>query len=237
MPDMSTSKPTGRWRDTLSSVTSAALLIAAITVTWATLAKPNVSRQAEPKVPSSVQSIQGIPIKGRPSAGLALIEYSDFECPFCRKFATEILPTLESKYISSGRLLVAFRHYPLERIHPLARGAAEAAACAFRQNKFWETHDQFFNKDASLDASGLLSASVRANVDPKEWQRCIAERPVKEVADDLASAAGLDIHGTPYFLLGISGRNGVKVTRAWSGARPVAFFSQAVEETLRVASK
>ena len=227
----------GRWREVLSALASAALLVAAITVTWNTLAKPKPPARVEPKVPSSVQSLQGIPLKGSLSATVALIEYSDFQCPFCRTFATEILPKLEEKYISSGRVLLAFRHYPLEQIHPLARGAAEAAACAFRQNRFWEMHDQFFKKDASIDAVGLFSAASQSRVDPDEWQKCVMSRPVKEVADDVAAAKGLEVRSTPFFLLGIMTPQGVKVTKVWSGARPVDLVSQAIDETLLLASK
>ena len=226
-----------RFRDILNVATSAALLIAAVTVTWTTLARPKPPTSPEPKVPSSLQSIKGVPWKGNPSAPAVLIEYSDFQCPFCRRFVTDILPTLEEKYISSGQLLLAFRHYPLDRIHPLARGAAEAAACAFRQGKFWETHDEFFRKEARLDAAGLLSAVMQAKLERGEWEKCVMARPVKEVADDVARATELGLRSTPFFLLGISTSDGVKVTKVWSGARPMEFVGQAIDETLLLSSK
>lgn len=227
----------GRWRGFLNGVTSVALLVAATVVTWSTLAK---SRPAAPpglKVPSSVQSIQGLPSRGRTTAAVVLIEYSDFQCPFCRKFVTEVLPTLEGKYISTGRVLFVFRHYPLEKLHPFARSAADAAACAFRQDRFWETHDQLFSQEGRLDATGVLSAVTGARVDRDEWRKCITAQPVREVAEDIATAVGLGLRGTPSFLLGISTAQGVRVTKVWSGASPTTFFSQAIEEALLLASK
>lgn len=105
-----------RWREHLNSIVSIALLVAAVTVTWSTLKKPKPPSRVEPKVPSSLQSTQGVPLKGAPTASAVLIEYSDFQCPFCRKFATDILPTLEAKYIETGQLLFAFGIIPSRRV-------------------------------------------------------------------------------------------------------------------------
>lgn len=225
------------WRDALSLATSLALLVAAITVTVKTLAPSSRVGPAELKVPTKLQSIKGLPSKGNTDASVALIIYSDFQCPFCKKFATQIMPAIEEKFVSTGRLVLSFRHYPLEAIHPLARGAADAAACAARQGRFWQMHDQLFKPSASLDRGGLLSAAAEADVRPDEWRQCLQAGPVQEVVDDVAVAHDLQIGGTPFFVLGASMPDGVRATKVWSGSRPIEFVGQAIEEAALWAAK
>ena len=79
-----------------------------------------------------------------------MLEFSDFECPYCGKFSTEVLPTLQKQYIETGRLLFAFRNLPL-KIHPHAEAAAFAASCAGEQQKFWPFHDLLFANPKALE--------------------------------------------------------------------------------------
>ena len=108
-----------------------------------------------PVIPSSVQSISDAAMKGSADAAVVLIEYADFQCPYCGQFARQILPEIEKRYVSTGKLRVVFRHMPLQEIHPQAVMAAETAECARQQGKFWQVHDALF-ADQRLDEASLV---------------------------------------------------------------------------------
>lgn len=82
--------------------------------------------------------------KGKANAPIVLIEFSDFECPFCGRFFSQTLSQIEKDYVDTGKVLFVYKHYPLTSIHTNAKPAAEASACAAEQGKFWEYHDQIF---------------------------------------------------------------------------------------------
>ena len=104
-------------------------------------------------------------MRGEPSAPIGLIEYSDFECPFSTKFSQQTLPRLDREYITTGRLILVFKHLPLERIHSHARQAANVANCADRQGKFWTIHDQFFDHPKELGDAGIRKAAEVVGLD------------------------------------------------------------------------
>lgn len=95
-------------------------------------------------VPQEPVSLQGAWLEGARNAPVVVIQYSDFECPYCRQFANGTLLDLRRTYVKRGDVLLAFRHLPLRAIHPLAYPAARAAECAGRQGRFWEMHDWLF---------------------------------------------------------------------------------------------
>lgn len=131
------------WRGVLETITTIAVLVFCLVATWKLLrqrvdpgagplavpSRPVESGEAAVPIPSLPVSLEGAAIKGNASAPIALIEFSDFQCPYCAAFARETLPQLEAMYVGSGKVLVAFRHLPLPTIHPFSRAAAEAAVC------------------------------------------------------------------------------------------------------------
>jgi protein-disulfide isomerase len=92
----------------------------------------------------AVVAIGDAPVKGNPNAKLTLIEFSDYQCPFCRRHAENTLPSLDKEYIATGKVRYVFHDFPLEAIHPQAFKAAEAAHCAGEQQKYWEMHGRLF---------------------------------------------------------------------------------------------
>src|SRR4051794_7424651 len=102
-------------------------------------------------------SIQGAPARGSADAKVVVIEYSDFQCPYCGKFARETFANVEQKYIAPGRVRYVFRNFPLDESHPKAFKAADAAECANQQGKFWEMHAQLFANQQALDPGDLAS--------------------------------------------------------------------------------
>lgn len=87
-------------------------------------------------------------LQGSPDAPVAIIEYSDFQCPFCRSFFDTTLPMIRKDYIATGKAQLIYRHFPLSEIHPMSEKSAEASECAAQQGKFWEMHDAIFTLQA-----------------------------------------------------------------------------------------
>jgi len=160
----------------------------------------------------------GQPAKGPADAKVTIIEYSDFQCPYCARFAEQTLPQIETNY--GDRALFVFRNYPLpENMHPYAEKAAEAGECANDQDKFWEYHDMLFQNQpqlASLVQSGgvnqvveqLKQYAASLNLDTTRFSQCLdsGEDVDKVKADqtsliDLLNSMGITQYGTPAFFI------------------------------------
>lgn len=189
---------------------------------------PTRERQ-EPPLPTAPISLEGAVLRGSPSARLALIEYSDFECPFCARFSRDTLPILDAEFVRTGHVLLAFRHLPLP-IHAFALKAAEAAECAGAQGQFWQMHDALFENPKALAESELRERARAIRLDITQFSTCLSGGAMAEkVQVDIASARVLGIAGTPAFLIGVIQADGsVVVRQRISGARPVAAFRKVI---------
>jgi protein-disulfide isomerase len=230
-------KTVGRnWRALLDVVTSVALLgaIAVLILPHLrgepTSAGPSAS---ELPVPSEPLQVNGASAIGSPDAAYALIEFSDFECPFCGRFARETLPALRREFVDKGKLLFVFRHLPLS-IHPLARGAAIAAACAGRQGKFWMLHETLFQPAVALEPVSIKSAVAGMGADVGQFENCLVTEGPNEVSADVNTAAQLGIKGTPAFFLGVLQKDRtVRVLATLSGARPIEDFERFLRQSIK----
>jgi protein-disulfide isomerase len=162
------------------------------------------------------------PSLGPETAPITIIEFSDFQCPYCRR-ALPIIKEVMSRHPEDVR--VVYRHLPLEAIHPRARPAAEAAACAEDQGHFWEFHDRLFEGKGALSASGLRAHAEAIGLDLDAYDGCVSDRTHRDdVTADLEAARAAGISSTPAFLV-----NGVLLT----GAQPVAAFERLIERELQ----
>jgi protein-disulfide isomerase len=190
--------------------------------------KPQVATPAAPV------SLQGAALKGSPAAKVAVIEYSDFQCPFCARFARETLPQVRKRYVDTGQLLVAFKHLPLERLHPLAMRAAQAAECAGRGGKFWEMHDKLFENQIGTDQDALLRSGGAIGLDLSTLVACLQGQPDAKIGQDIEEAKALAIRGAPTFMFGTVQSDGrVKITKVVSGALSIDEFANIVDPLLR----
>jgi protein-disulfide isomerase len=213
----------GRWRTILETVTTVAMLGASLTIVvthfWSNRQSPALRK--EMALPAEPLSLDGASIMGSKTAPIGLLVFSDFQCPFCAKFAKEVLPGIEGD-IKAGRVLLAFRHLPLA-IHPLAQKAAEAALCAGREGKFWQAHDHLFGDVERLKPASLLAMSGALGLNTAAFEACFAGQTTAEVQRDTAEATRLGITGTPLSLIGTIGQNGqfraTKVIKGGSGVR------------------
>lgn len=187
----------------------------------------------EPPLPRAPLALDGAALKGSVSADIGMIEYGDFQCPFCAKFARDILPALDQKYITTGKILFAFRVFPLESIHPLALKAAEEADCAGRQGRFWPVHDALFGNSARLTSDYLDGIPARLHLDPDELKACAADDALRRVQANEASAKDLLVSGTPTFFLGKLSKGSLQVSRRLTGAQPLQQFESAIDILLK----
>tara|TARA_Y100000034_G_C6763987_1_gene340479 strand:- start:20 stop:739 length:720 start_codon:yes stop_codon:yes gene_type:complete len=164
------------------------------------------------------------PVLGDENAPLTIVEFSDFQCPFCARFHSQTLSQIKTEYIDTGKVKFVYRDLPLTSIHPQAMPAAEASECADDQGKFWEYHDILFERQSSLSSSNYVKWAEELGLDTNEFQECLDSNKHKdEVNNDLRDASSAGGRGTPYFIVG---------NQALSGAQPFAAFQQAIEAQL-----
>ena len=164
--------------------------------------------------------IGGSPSRGAENAKVVLVEFSDFQCPFCGR----VTPTLdEVRKNFSSDVRVVFKHLPLS-MHPKAPAAHAAAEAAHLQGKFWEMHDLIFAKQGEMSPEKYVEYAKQIGLDVARFQRDVASDAVKKrVAADSAEASKLGVSGTPAFFV-----NG----RFLSGAQPYASFEALIKEEL-----
>jgi protein-disulfide isomerase len=195
-------------------------------------ARPELALPAEPL------PLDGAELQGSPTADIVLIEYSDFQCPYCGRFARETLPELERAFVKTGKLQFAFHEFPLDSIHKFALPAAEAMACAGEQGQFWKMHDLTFADQAHLDAAAIEVRAVAAGLDHARFDACLRGPVAERVRADAKTGEALGVTGTPTFFVGRRQADGrVKVFKRLSGALPVAEFRAAIDAVAAPAAK
>jgi protein-disulfide isomerase len=206
----------------------AALLIIAM-VAASMLRPSNGARLAPPTEPIGLEeaAVKGI------GARHVMVEFSDFECPFCGRFARETLPLIQREYVNRGLLAVAFRHVPYERRHQFALKSAEAAECARRQNRFWPMHDLLFAEGAALDDVSLRKHARAAALDLSMYDSCMAGEAGAAVRRDMKLASVVGIRSTPLFFFGEMQPDGrVRVVSVLAGAQPFGAFKAEIDRLL-----
>ena len=192
---------------------------------------------APPRFPAvekidAVITVGDIKPKGQKNAPLTLIEFSDYQCPFCARHVAQTLPHLMKAYVDTGKLRYVFRDYPLE-IHANAAKAAEAARCAGDQNKYWEMHDKLFANQNQLELSKLPGYAKAIGLNESEFERCLNKgKHTRAVKKDMEQANALGVRGTPAMVLGVSDGDKVKDAIIIRGARPLPIFTAEIEKLL-----
>ena len=161
------------------------------------------------------------PSRGSANAPIEMIEFSDFQCPFCLRAN----PTVQQVLNTYGdRIRFVYRHYPLPN-HPNARPAAEAAACANEQGKFWPYHDRLFANPAKLSDADLKQNAAELGLDTSKFNACVDSHKAKAQIDaDVRAGEDAGVDGTPAFFI-----NG----RMISGAQPFDVFKKVIDEELK----
>src|SRR3989344_9209299 len=173
-------------------------------------------------------------LKGDADAEVTIIEFSDFECPFCGRFYSETLPQIVKNYIDTGKVNIVYKDFPLP-FHPSAKIAAIASECAEEQGKFWEMHDKLFegqsswgNQGPSVSVPLFKQYAADLKLDTTKFNSCLdSEKYSSEVDEDMAEA-GSYVSGTPSFFIGNKDDGFTLLV----GAQPYSEFVKAIEDKL-----
>jgi len=162
-------------------------------------------------------------VKGAKGAKVQVVEFADFQCPYCTR-AAETVKALQEKY--GDKVEFQYRHFPLRQIHPQAQRASEIAQCAGEQGKFWEAHDALYANQQALDEQSAIGHVVAVGVDQTKLTECLSSgRAAAQVDADFKKGEEAGVEGTPSFFL-----NG----RKFEGNPTPAGLSQAIDEALRL---
>jgi protein-disulfide isomerase len=181
-------------------------------------------------------SLDDDPIRGDPNAPITIVEFSDFQCPFCARFHEQTLPLLLEEYIDQGKVNLVYRDFPIQSIHPNALPAAVAAECANEQGKYWEYHDTLFEKQSGwsrADSNTVISTfsqyATDIGLEQQQFDSCLESgKYLEEVQGDLSDGRDYDITGTPGFFIGNSDIGFVKI----NGAQPFDSFKRVIDAQL-----
>ncbi len=200
------------------------------------------SRPAAPAAPD----VRNVPLDlgdhptlGSNTAKVTLIEFSDYQCPFCARHTRDTNPQIQNEYVATGKLRYAFFDMPLESIHKSAFKAAEATRCAGSQGKYWEMHALLFASQAKLEPFSEHAKALGLNV--PAFEACMtAGGFAGAIRADMATAGKLGITGTPGFFLALSDPKDprkVKGLALMTGAQPFANFKTEIDKALAAADE
>jgi len=182
-------------------------------------------------------STAGAHALGSPAAKLTIIEFSDYECPYCGNYARDTYSPLIEKYVNTGKVRYILRNFPLVQLHPHAQVAAEAAECAAEQGKYWEMHERLFRSQQALDIKEMSGHAAVLGLDSARFQQCLDSGRVRaKVQADLAEGAKLNVRGTPTFFFGYqqdSGGEKIRAVKLMSGSQPLSAFAEILDDMLR----
>ncbi|MBL8933286.1 MAG: thioredoxin domain-containing protein [Archangium sp.] len=160
------------------------------------------------------------PAKGASEAKVTIVEFSDFQCPFCSKAEPSVDEVMKNY---SDKVKVVFRHFPLD-FHEKAFKAAEGAACAEEQGKFWEFHKTLFANQGAIDVNDLKAHAKTLGLDAAKFNECLDGGKMKAKVDaDMAAGRAVGVNGTPAFFI-----NGIAI----SGAQPYEKFKEIIDSEL-----
>jgi len=178
----------------------------------------------------------GSPSMGDAAAKLVLIEFSDFECPYCAEYVKTAYLQLLDAYVKTGKIRYVFADYPGEKIHPHSLKAAEAGRCAADQGKFWPMHDQLFLRQRDLATTAIADAAQTAGLNRAVFDACLAAgKYTGKIREAEQATATLGVQGTPAFFFGTpdaANPSKVKLLRALVGAQTYSAFQQTIDGLL-----
>src|SRR3989344_4630094 len=195
----------------------------------------------QPGVPVTV-SMDDDAVLGNANAPVTLIEFSDYECPFCKRHFTDVYPQIKKDYIDTGKVKLVFRDYIAVPSHnPLATSQAMAATCAKDQGgdaMYFKYHDEIFKKTTSngngMAVSELPNIAKSLGLNVSTFQSCLDSNKYKdEVAKDIADASKAGVNGTPSFFVGKTAQDGTIQGTIIVGAQPFAAFKVIIDEMLK----
>ena len=181
-------------------------------------------------------SIDDDPTRGDQDAPIIIVEFSDFQCPFCARFQIQTLPLILEQYIETGKVKFVYRDFPIQNSHPNAMPAAVASECAHEQDKYWEYHDALFENQAVWNKMEITSAitifkkfATELNLSQEQFDSCLdSGKYIEEIKNDLKDGTNYEITGTPGFFIGNDSIGFVKL----DGAQPFVAFERIIDSQI-----
>jgi protein-disulfide isomerase len=181
-------------------------------------------------------SLNGAPMRGQATSKVTIVEFTDYQCPFCRRHVDSVLPQLAKEYIEGGKVRYFLRDFPLASIHPRASKAAQAALCAGDQGKYWEMHETLFANQRKLGDADLLGYGKQLGLEEAAFKKCLDDSKYEQkIQTDVADGAKAGVSGTPSFFLGLTDpkdNTKIRATKFLRGAQPAEAFKKAIDELL-----
>lgn len=204
---------------------------------------PTANQPAQPDAPTQagVVSVDDDPVIGNPDAPVTIVEFSDYECPFCKQFFTATLPQIKKQYIDTGKVKMVFRDFPLPFHDPMSTKESVAANCVRAQGNdeaYFKMHDLMFTKTTS-NGTGLTDADVTAmakslNMDMTKFGACLQDpAQTAEIKKDITDGDAAGVTGTPSFVIGASSKDGKINGQLVVGAQPLAAFQAVIDPLLK----
>jgi protein-disulfide isomerase len=182
-----------------------------------------------PKVSRATLNMEGVAMLGSKDAPLTIVEYTDYQCPFCQRFHVTAFTELKKAYIDTGKVRFYSRDLPLD-FHPNAMRAALAARCAAEQGQFWKLRDVMGANPDKLDIDHIVGFAADLKMDGAKLRGCVESEKYKDaIQADLLEAMKVGAQGTPTFVLGKSTASGVE-GEVIEGAQPFPMFDQKLKE-------
>ena len=204
---------------------------------WASTSTPVAAAQAEREPPPKAALITELLLKGEPALGssqapVTIVEFSDFECPYCRVFHEQVLPSLKREYIDKGLVRFIHKDLPLP-FHRQAKPAAAAARCAGEQNRYWDLYGALFDQQTCLECKGVVGIAEELRLDTSALQACIQREATETLIKANLSEAKLhNIRATPTFVIGPSRKDGKHHGEIIEGAMPWPQFKALIDQEL-----
>ena len=179
-----------------------------------------------------------VAFKGAPGAAVTVVEFSDYQCPYCKRHATSVFPQLLEQYGDQVRFTM--REFPIENLHPRAFSASRAALCAGEQDAYWAMHDRMFADQRALDDAGLKASAAAIGLDQAAFDACYdSDRYTDLIREHQREAGSMGISGTPSFVIGLTDAddpNLVHLSKFIRGAQPLTAFQAAIDDLLEEAA-
>jgi protein-disulfide isomerase len=197
--------------------------------------RPQPSKPQARPIPALTSSLllQGEPTLGDASAPLTIVEFSDFECSYCRRFHEQVMPQLKRDYIDTGLVRFVHKDLPLP-FHPHALPAAAAARCAGEQDRYWDLYAGLFDQQNCLSCKGVLAIAAEEELDTTALKACMERESTLAVINANRSEASLhNISATPTFVIGPTQSDDSLDGQVIEGALPWNTFQSTIETALR----
>jgi len=196
-----------------------------------------LNKRLNPPPRSAWISIDDDPMLGEKNAPVTIIEFSEFQCPYCARFSSETFPKIRKYYIDSGKVRFIFRDYPLP-FHKNAAKAAEAAVCAADQGMFWEIHDILFEHHDKLTDEDLKRYGEEAGLFMDDFIFCLESgKNAGEIRKDIQDGKRAGVTGTPSFFIGVTRKDDRIHGTFIKGNKPFSTFKAVIEKKLQEAAQ